>query len=350
MTNVLFVVPSLDYGGAARQLTLLAAGLPRERFRVRVGVLGGPAPWVETLRRQGVETDVLGWERPFDVAPFLALRRLLRSFRPAVLHVWGKAALASVLVTASRGAARLFASHTLEGPGRHGWPARSLLSRVDRVIAFGESDAARYRPTALAADRVEVVAPAASIRECGLAPDPARRILCIGPIEPHKGFRDVIWAFDILRYLLDDLHLIIAGDGPDRPRVEEFARTARVWPATTFTGRCGDVSPLLRQSRVVWVPGRGGGAGAALEAMAAGLPVVAAGRPELAEIVEDGETGYLIPPGDKAALARRTRLLLDDPELARRMGEAGRRRAAEKFSVARLVEQCARLYEDREAA
>jgi glycosyltransferase involved in cell wall biosynthesis len=347
MTKVLFVIPSLDYGGAARQPTLLAAALPRERFHVRVGVLGGSAPWAETLRREGVETDVLGWKRPFDVAPLLALRRLLRSFQPTVLHTWGSPALAAVLTTAAWGTARLFASRVLRRRGRDGWPDRWLLGRVDRVIAFGESDAASYRRIAPVAGRVAVVDPAVRSTEdpSGRSRDPARRILCIGPIEPYKGFRDAIWAFDILRYLLNDLLLIVTGDGPDRPRVEDFARTARVWSAVTFTGRCGDISPLLQQSRVVWVPGRGGGVGAALEAMAAGLPVVAASRPELAELVADGETGYLVPPGDKAALARRTRLLLDDPELARRLGEAGRRRAAERFSVARLVEQCARLYE-----
>jgi glycosyltransferase involved in cell wall biosynthesis len=362
MTNVLFVTPDLDYGGAARQLTLLAEGLPRERFHARVCVLGGPAPWVETLRQAGVGVDVLGWKRPFDVAPFLALRRLLLSDRPAVLHAWGGPALAAVLLSGARGAGRLFASHALGGRGRPGWPVRWLLHRVDRVIAFGETDAQRYRKIALAADRIAVVAAAAGTGErgrdsaprelsetespSGRSRDPGRRILCLGPIEPRKGFRDAVWAFDILRYLHDDLRLVFAGDGPDRPRVEDFARAVRAWPSVRFAGRCGDLTPHLQGAVVVWVTGRGGGVGVALEAMAAGLPVVASRRPELAEIVVDGETGYLVPPGDKAALARQTRLLLDDPELARRFGEAARRRAAGQFSIGKLVEQCARLYEE----
>ena len=80
---------------------------------------------------------------------------------------------------------------------------------------------------------------------------------------------------------------------------------------------------------------RGGGVGAALEAMAAGRPVVASRLADLAEIVVDGETGFLVEPNNKAALARQTRLLLDDPQRRRRMGEAGRQRVAEHFRVDR---------------
>jgi glycosyltransferase involved in cell wall biosynthesis len=79
--------------------------------------------------------------------------------------------------------------------------------------------------------------------------------------------------------------------------------------------------------------------------MAAGRPVVASRLPELTEIIVDGETGFLVPPGDKTALARQTRRLLEDADLARRLGEAGRRRAAECFSLARLIQQCSGLYE-----
>jgi glycosyltransferase involved in cell wall biosynthesis len=154
-----------------------------------------------------------------------------------------------------------------------------------------------------------------------------------------------VWAFDILHYLFKDLRLVFAGDGSDRPRVEDFARILGAWRDVHFAGRCSDLTPLLQSALAVWVLGRQGGVGAALEAMAAGRPVVASRIPELAEVVVDGTTGFLVPPGDKAALTRQTRLFLDDSDLARRFGEAGQRRAAESFSLARLVEQCTPLYE-----
>jgi glycosyltransferase involved in cell wall biosynthesis len=81
--------------------------------------------------------------------------------------------------------------------------------------------------------------------------------------------------------------------------------------------------------------------------MAAGKPVVAARQPVLADIVVDGQTGFLVPPADQAALARQTRVLLDDADLRRRMGEAGQQRVMASFSAAAMVKRFADLYEGR---
>src|SRR5262249_38944222 len=91
--KVLFVIPSLEYGGAARQLTLLAAGLPRAAVVARVCVLGSAGPWADDLRTAGVDVTVLGWDRPVDPRPLLRLRHLLAEFRPDVVHAWQRPAL-----------------------------------------------------------------------------------------------------------------------------------------------------------------------------------------------------------------------------------------------------------------
>jgi glycosyltransferase involved in cell wall biosynthesis len=161
----------------------------------------------------------------------------------------------------------------------------------------------------------------------------------------HKGFRDAVWALDILHYLYSDLHLVLVGNGSDRVRVAHFAQSVGTAERVHFLGRVDSVGPLLRRAAVVWVPSRNqGGICAALEAMAAGRPVVATRTGGLDEIVINGLTGFLVKPGDKAGLARQTRLLLDDPALAARLGEAGRQRVLENFTAARMVQQCERLY------
>ncbi len=145
MKRVLFVISNLDYSGAARQLTLIAAGLPRERFQVRVCVLGRMSPWGDELRTAGIEVETLGRTRPFDLVPFLALRRLVRSCRSDVVHVWGAAALRFVALFENL--RKLWVSAALPpigGPGRiDTW----LLRRVGRVVAFGEADAGRVSGT-----------------------------------------------------------------------------------------------------------------------------------------------------------------------------------------------------------
>ncbi|HZV05692.1 MAG TPA: glycosyltransferase [Gemmataceae bacterium] len=352
MRTVLFVIPSLEYSGAARQLYLLAAGLPRESFRVCVAVLGTETPWVESLRGEGVEVQVLGWRRPLDAAPFLALRRLMKSIRPDVVHVWGSTALRAVVLTGSRAVNRLLVSAALSFAQRPSRLDRWLLSRVEGVIAFGNAEAERYRRLGVAEPRLSVMSPAMPIPTNPVKPAEIpgvtvndRVLLGLGPIEQHKGFREAVWAFDILRHLYDNVHLVLVGEGPDRPRVEQFARQIGVREHVHFTGNCAELAPFLYRAAMVWVPSlRGGGVGAALEAMVAGRPVVASRLSDLAEVVVDGETGYLVEPNNKAALARQTRLLLDDPERRERMGAAGQERVREHFPVNRLVETCARRY------
>jgi glycosyltransferase involved in cell wall biosynthesis len=349
--NILFVIASLEYSGAARQLSLLAAGLLRESFRVCVIVLGVETPWAAALRREGVNVEVLGWRRPFDVLPFVALRKLVRSMRPDVLHAWGAAALRSIVLTGSR-TTSLWVSAALSFAQRTNWMDRWLLSHVGGVIAFGTAEAERYRLLGIAERCLTRVSPAMPIPTESVKPAelpgvaPSDRVLLgLGPIELHKGFREAVWAFDIVRHLYNDVHFVLVGDGSDRPRVEQFARQIGVRDHVHFVGNCIETASLLCRADMVWVPSsRGGGICAALEAMAAGRPVIASRLPDLAEIVVDGETGFLVEPNDKAALARQTRLLLDDPQRRQRMGEAGRQRVREHFTVNRLVEDYARRY------
>src|SRR5439155_15394274 len=91
--RILFVISDLMYRGEARQLTLLAKGLARERFQRRVCVLGGAGPWAETLRLSGVIVDVLSRRWRFDLPMLDRLWHALRAYQPDVLHVWGQTGL-----------------------------------------------------------------------------------------------------------------------------------------------------------------------------------------------------------------------------------------------------------------
>jgi glycosyltransferase involved in cell wall biosynthesis len=351
--KVFIVIPSLEYCFAARQVTLLAMGLPRERFDVQVGVLGTSSPWAEDLRQAGITVEAFGKRRPLDVAPFRVLRRWLAQGRPEVIHVWGQAALRAVALCGGRGLRPLVVSRLLP-PGKplralDGW----LLRRVGHVLALGAAEAQRYGSAGVAPERIHVVAPGMPLAEetsgdvsnPGLPPE-ARVMLGIGPIEPHKGFRDAVWTLDILAYLYPQLHLVLIGHGSHRPAIEDFARAIQVMQQLHFLGPCADLTPWLQRAEMVWAPGlRPGSVGAVLECMAAGKPVIASNLPDLAELVVEGVTGYLMPPGDKASLARRARSLLEDPERRRQFGAAARQRVAEHFSVAALVNTTAHFYE-----
>jgi len=186
---------------------------------------------------------------------------------------------------------------------------------------------------------------AALFRECGL-PDNARFILCAGAIEKDHGFREAIWTFDILKYVYPDLWLLIAGDGPARADMEAFNRSrSREGNRVRILGVRRDVPQLLHEAELVWICGRRGGRSLAVEALAAGRPVVARRRQDLLELLGDGETGFLIASGLASDYALASRRILDNPTLRSRLGEAARNRAR-CFALPRILEQWVDLYAD----
>jgi glycosyltransferase involved in cell wall biosynthesis len=353
--RVLFLTSDLTYGGAAKQLLLLAEGLPQQRFECRVCVLRRAGPWAESLREAGVIVDVLNRRWQVDLPAFRALWSMLRAYQADVLHVWGRFALRSVALAGGLRRARLFVTTRLP-PGKPRssllWWDRWLLRRAEWVTAWWQRDAESWRRSGLDAGRVIVVPLGVELPHDASPPSvpilPAKAILCIGPLESRKGFRDAVWVLDMLRHLHPQLHLAFVGGGPDQQALLEFARAARVADRVHFLGERQDLSNVLAEAELVWAPSRAeAGINAVLEAMAAGKPVVASGVRGLAEIVADGDTGFLVPPADQAALARQTRRLLEDADLRRRMGEAARRRAAKQFGAAEMVQRFAELYEAR---
>ena len=347
MRRVLLVVPSLAYGGTSKQVLLLATGLPRSQFHVCVAVLGERSPFADGLRARGVEVSALGWRRLCDVSPLWRMRQLVGAFRPDVIHAWHLASLRFLAAAGALSSGRLIASAAApRHPVRSFWHPldRWVLHAADTLVAAESAEAQRYRQQKIEERRITQVPPGVAFpdvtgtrehlcRCLGREPE-ARLILCVGPLVPEKGFRDAIWAFEILRFLYENLHLLLVGSGPDRERLERFAGTIQAKHAVHFLGDQPDVSALMAHADAVWIPSRRcSGINVALEAMAAGRPVVASRLPALADIVRDGETGFLIDPGDQPALARQTRKLFDDPKRCGRMGEAARHRVADKFTV-----------------
>ena len=142
--------------------------------------------------------------------------------------------------------------------------------------------------------------------------------------------KDAIWAADLLKVIRDDVHLLIFGDGPQRDRLLRFREQVVIGDKVHFLGQRNDLAHWLPHFDVLWsTSGYEGQSNAILEAMAAGVPVVATDIPGTRELVVPGETGFLVRVGHRAGFARWTNQLLDDAALAGRMGQTGRERAAQ---------------------
>ena len=205
--------------------------------------------------------------------------------------------------------------------------ARRLLGRAAVVIAVSESLAAEARE--LGARDVRVIPNGVDVpSSVGEEADPPE-VLFVGRLSAEKGIEDLVAA-------ANGLNLVVVGDGPLRDRVPA---------ALGFVPR-EEVERRYERAAVVACPSHREGFGlACAEAMAHGRPVVASAVGGLRELVADGETGLLVPPGDRAALRDAVRSLLADPERRRRMGAAGRERIAALCGWDRVVDDTMAAYE-----
>jgi glycosyltransferase involved in cell wall biosynthesis len=278
----------------------------------------------------------------------LALPQLLRSLDADVVHTHLVHADLYAGVAARARGARLVSTKHNDDPFRTGpfrYVERGLAALADRIVAITES-LRRFT-----VERVGVPAEKVETIHYGLdglpqpwgenppddVPAGARVLLSTSRLVAQKGIDVAIRA---LPELPADRVLVVLGEGPDRPALEALARRLGVAGRVFLPGRVPDVSAWLRRAEVYVHPARWEGFGlGVLEAMLAGLPVVASNVSSLPELVLDGETGVLVPPDDPGALAAALR------SATPRLGAAGRERARAEFSVARMADRTVELYE-----
>jgi len=177
--------------------------------------------------------------------------------------------------------------------------------------------------------------------------DPDEKIIMhISNFRPVKRVDDVVRvAARVMEKL--SARLVLVGDGPDRPMVEERARNLGISDRVLFLGKQDDVAPLLACADVFMLPSESESFGlSALEAMASEVPVVGTRCGGLEELVEDGATGRLLPVGAVDAMANATIEILSEPEKQQEMGRAGRAEAQEKYSIERILSMYEAYYEE----
>lgn len=316
----------------------------------------------EEFRRTGVPVVVLGmpvWKLP--LAPF-ALAKVIREFKPDILHVhlpW----LEIVAVIAARlagGVKVVCHEHarigsTIIPPWLQGVFAR----RTARVIAVSDSVArAVLTRLRVSPERVTTVhnavdlsavdaAPEVDIRqELGVRPD-ARLLTFAGRLVRQKGVAELVDAATPIRRSQPDTHIVIIGDGPYMRSFRKRAKRHRVADMVHFVGTRRNVFGILKSTDLYVHPSHNEGLPiVVLEAMGVGVAVVATNVDGTPELVVDGETGYLVPPRDPIAFADAVIRALSDPDRLLEMGRAGRRRIEEQFTFEQAARKVERIYRE----
>jgi glycosyltransferase involved in cell wall biosynthesis len=333
--RLLWLLPDLGYTAAARQATLVVPHFKALGHDAEVAVLRSGGAFTQPLRDAGVCVRELASPQDLGLRAAFAARRLATAGGYDVIHAWCAPAVRAVCGRPlARLRTKIVASRADRG-GRAG-PLDRLLQRRTDFIAEAPSvplaiAAPPEKPPALGLDRAAG----------------SRLIICLGALTPEHGYRDALWAFDVLKFVDPTLELAVIGDGRERERLVRFIRSISGGPPRVhFLPARVDGSALLAHAEVVWVPSRRpSGEQVVLEAQAAGVPVVATRLPELARLIDDGRTGVLAPVGDAVALAKATRPLLDDAELRRRVGAAARAARSHGHAPADVAGRWADAYE-----
>jgi glycosyltransferase involved in cell wall biosynthesis len=168
----------------------------------------------------------------------------------------------------------------------------------------------------------------------------------VGQLDERKGLGVLLSAFELIHQRIPEAKLVLAGEGPLREMIESEAREKGWEQNVVLAGFVDDVAAVMHALDVLVLPSYWEGFGLVIiEAMACARPVITTNLSSMPEIVEDGRTGYLIPPGDANALAERALALLQDRSLRERMGQAGRGRVAEHFSHEKMIDRLEELFE-----
>jgi phosphatidylinositol alpha-mannosyltransferase len=331
------------------EVLVLAPALARARQQAA-------EPWVRQVGR-ALRVPYKGTVAPicFSVRSARLVGSALRSFGPEVVHVHEPLTPSTGMLAALRSHSPVVATfHAFaEASALYSAAApvlRPVWSKLRVRIAVSEAAAgfvrSRFRnglkviPNGCDVDRFARAQPLKSLPR-------GRRMVWVGRLDEQKGFPIAVRAFARLATEFADLTFVVVGEGRDRSAVSTLAPDIRRRLILAGSVPHEDLPPYLAEADVFVAPALGQESfGIVLvEAMAAGVPVVASDIPGYREVVQPDVDGILVPPGDPAALAEAVRKVLSDSELAERLREAGRARA-EGYRWEIVIEQIEAAYQD----
>ena len=354
--RLLMLKEALPTGGAERQLALIMKNLPAYWER-RVWTMGG-GPFAGVIAEDGYRVDVAPRRARFDVRPAASLWRLLFAWRPDVVHSWDWMSTMAALPLCRLLGIPIVDATIRNGTVRPRGAVQRKISQTVSTLVVANSQAGllawgigrrkgRVVYNAFDPHRLGPAGPRAGQGAQDAGP---HAVVMTGRMVADKDFSTLIAAARRLdRERPGRWRILLLGDGPEKPRLVAEAGALRERGVVEFVDPGLDVLPFVREADIGVLlaneaRNREGCSNAIMEYMSCALPVVCSAGGGNPELVQEAETGYVVPPGDPAALADALTLLADRPEVARRMGDAGRRRILEEFSVPRLVRSIERVY------
>jgi glycosyltransferase involved in cell wall biosynthesis len=372
-----YVTGSLTAGGSERQMLYLACHLPRDRFVVEFVLLTRLGEFSPEARAAGIPMHLIpatnrGTQAPHvfawrTISKAARVTRLLRRRRYDIVDAWLYPSYAQVGITRplTRVPIVIAGRRSLSDfKAGFGWFDRTLdrLARdsADAIVANSQAviddvvareGLARER-LRLIRNGVEIPAPLAEPERAALRArfgvGPAELLVgTVANLKPAKGVGHIVEVAAAIAAAVPEARFRVIGEGYQRPELEARIAALGLGSRVVLAGQVPDARTLYGAfDLAVHASDAEGLPNAVLEAAAAGRAIVATAAGGTGEIVLDGQTGLLVPVGDRAALAAGIVRLARDPELRARLGAAARERAASQFGMERFVAETAALYEE----
>ncbi len=342
------------WGGGEQQLLYLAEGLKRRGHHYTI-LCQPKTPLARRSREIGLKTIELKMRGEWDLWAALRIARLLQRRRYNLLHLHTSHAHTLSLLAGIGGwkgkriVSRRVAFHLRKGPInklKYRYPTYICVSQAIRDILISEGvDPEKINVVYSGTDlsRFKDGQPAEIRKDLGLTG--AKIIGNIGHMADHKGQRDLIEAAPQIFRVFPDAAILLIGEGELRRHLERLAEELEVKSRIIFMGFRSDIPSLLRSMDIFVYPSLLEGLGTSLlDAMAAEVPVVATTTGGIPEVVSNGVNGILVPPRNPQALAKAVVTILQNNELAKKLGQAGRETVEKRFTVDRMVEGTLEVY------
>ena len=348
------VFSTFEPGGTERQMIELVRRLDPARWTVHVACFQARGAWFDRAARAAksiAEFPVVSFRKPSVLTQAAAFARWCRRHRILVVHATGLPTNVFALPAAACGRVPVRIGNRREiNPDKT--PLELAMQRAaygfaHRIVANSRAAASRLVRERVPAGKIAIVPNGLDLASFAAhtVTGPPRRVVAVANLRPEKGHDVLIEAAVAVLRRFPDARFEIVGGGPEWSKLVARADARQVAHAFSFLGHCEDVAARLAAADIFVLPSRSEAfPNAVLEAMAAGLPIVASGVGGVGELLEEGRTGMLVPPDDPGSLADRLSALMAEPALCARLGTAARAHAQAHYSFDRMVKAFEGIY------
>lgn len=345
-----FFIDNTEYSGNSRQLLACVTELRSMNYTVAVGVLGRETHWSILLAKSGAVVSHFNSKGFWDIKALFKLRKWLQQIPSDFLHVISLKALDALGLASPSFLAKSFLSGIPDTRFRPNAWRKILLAKVRKIFCLTLASKNRLQTLGIPASKVAHLPPGISPQNApqSLAPlSETPYLLSSGPFHHDFNHRDALWCMDILHYVKPEIKLFLTGTGADLNSLHSFRAALMTKEFIRFTGTVDFLEPWLANASIILATNlTPGGYYSALEAMLSGKPLITSNTLGMAEFVEDGKTAVLYAPGERAELAKRIRLLLDDPARGAEIAHNARESAESRFSPKHHVAKLLQYYDD----